>query len=175
MLAGTFTLDLPNYPTAGGWFFNPLAWQVLLVGGFALGLAWRRQMHVKLPAWLVAVAVGYLILAGIVRMQELWDYFPALPLPPLLWGFEKGYVAIPRLLHALALLVVVLGTPLWWLIGKVPNGSPLHAMGRNALAVFCWGSILCVAASVARFELTKRLGGGIPHRHCGGRGCILSP
>jgi hypothetical protein len=30
-------------------------------------------------------------------------------------------------------------------------------MGRNALAVFCWGSILCVVATVARFEI----GGGI--------------
>jgi hypothetical protein len=112
---------------------------------------------VKLPPWLVVIAVGYVILAGIVRVNQLWAYFPALPLPPLIWGFEKGYVALPRLLHGLALLVILLGTPLWSLLSRIPTSSPFHAMGRNALAVFCWGEILCLVATIARFEL----GGGI--------------
>ncbi len=155
--AGTFAVDLPNYPTPGGWYFNPFAWQILLVGGFALGIAWRQRLNVKLPPWLVVIAVGYVILAGIVRVNQLWAYFPALPLPPLIWGFEKGYVALPRLMHGLALLVILLGTPLWSLLSRIPTSSPFHAMGRNALAVFCWGEILCLVATIARFEL----GGGI--------------
>jgi hypothetical protein len=155
--AGTFAVDFPNYPTPGGWYFNPFAWQILLVGGFALGVAWRQRLNVKLPPWLVVIAVGYVILAGIVRVNQLWAYFPALPLPPLIWGFEKGYVALPRLLHGLALLVILLGTPLWSLLSRIPTSSPFHAMGRNALAVFCWGEILCLVATIARFEL----GGGI--------------
>jgi hypothetical protein len=155
--AGTFAVDLPNYPTPGGWYFNPFAWQILLVGGFALGVAWRQRLKVKLPPWLVVIAVGYVILAGIVRVNQLWAYFPALPLPPLIWGFEKGYVALPRLLHGLALLVILLGTPLWSLLSRIPTSSPFHAMGRNALAVFCWGEILCLVATIARVEL----GGGI--------------
>jgi hypothetical protein len=155
--AGTFAVDFPNYPTPGGWYFNPFAWQILLVGGFALGVAWRQRLNVKLPPWLVVIAVGYVILAGIVRVNQLWAYFPALPLPPLIWGFEKGYVALPRLLHGLALLVILLGTPLWSLLRRIPTSSPFHAMGRNALAVFCWGEILCLVATIARFEL----GGGI--------------
>jgi hypothetical protein len=155
--AGTFAVDLPNFPTPGGWYFNPFAWQILLVGGFALGVAWRQRLNVKLPPWLVVIAVGYVILAGIVRVNQLWAYFPALPLPPLIWGFEKGYVALPRLLHGLALLVILLGTPLWSLLSRIPTSSPFHAMGRNALAVFCWGEILCLVATIARFEL----GGGI--------------
>jgi hypothetical protein len=155
--AGTFALDFPNYPTHGGWYFNPFAWQILLVGGFALGMAWRRKLSLKLPAWLVVIAVGYVLLAAVVRVNQLWAYFPALPLPPLIWGFEKGYVALPRLLHGLALLVILLGTPLWALLGRIPASSPFHAMGRNALAVFCWGEILCLVATIARLEL----GGGI--------------
>jgi hypothetical protein len=151
--AGTFALDLPNYPTHGGWYFNPFAWQILLVGGFALGIAWRQKLSLKLPPWLVGIAVAYVVIAAIVRTQELWAYFPTLPLPPLIWGFEKGYVALPRLLHGVALLVILMGTPLWALLEKIPTSSPFHAMGRNGLAVFCWGSILCLVATVARFEL----------------------
>jgi hypothetical protein len=76
-----------------------------------------------------------------------------MPLPPLIWGFEKGYVALPRLLHCMALLVILMGSPLWALLKKIPPSSPFHAMGRNALAVFCCGSILCVVATIARFEI----------------------
>ena len=121
------------------------------------GMEVASGLKVKLPPWLVVIAVGYVILAGIVRVNQLWAYFPALPLPPLIWGFEKGYVALPRLLHGLALLVILLGTPLWSLLSRIPTSSPFHAMGRNALAVFCWGEILCLVATIARFEL----GGGI--------------
>jgi hypothetical protein len=157
LAAGTFALDLPKYPTHGGWYFNPFAWQILLVGGFILGVAWRQNRSMKLPTWLVVIAAAYVILAGIIRVRGLWDYFPWVPLPPLIWGFEKGYVALPRLLHGLALLVILLGTPLWSLLSRIPMTSPFHAMGRNALAVFCWGEILCLVATIARFEL----GGGI--------------
>ena len=153
LAAGTFTLDFPNYPNHGGWYFNPFAWQILLVGGFALGIAWRQKLSLKLPVWLVVIAIGYVILAGVVRVNHLWAYFPALPLPPRIWGFEKGYVALPRLLHGLALLVILLGTPLWSLLSKIPPSSPFHAIGRNALAVFCWGEILCLVATIARLEL----------------------
>ncbi len=32
--ARTFGINLPNWPEAGGWFFNPIAWQLV----FTLGL-----------------------------------------------------------------------------------------------------------------------------------------
>ena len=162
LAAGTFIIDFPNYPTHGGWYFNPFAWQILLVGGFALGIAWRQKLSLKLPVWLVVIAIGYVIFAAVVRVNQLWAYFPALPLPPLIWGFEKGYVALPRLLHGLALLVILLGTPLWSLLGRVPTSSPFHAMGRNALAVFCWGEILCLVATIARLESAPALPSTLP-------------
>src|SRR4051794_25658983 len=30
----TFSINLPTWPSDGAWFFNPLAWQLLLVLGF---------------------------------------------------------------------------------------------------------------------------------------------
>ncbi|WP_295807263.1 OpgC family protein, partial [uncultured Nitratireductor sp.] len=37
-LSGTFRLNLPNYPNPGGWFFNPVAWQLVYAVGIAGGL-----------------------------------------------------------------------------------------------------------------------------------------
>ena len=32
--ASMFSINLPTWPSDGAWFFNPLAWQLLLVLGF---------------------------------------------------------------------------------------------------------------------------------------------
>jgi hypothetical protein len=41
--AGLFRRNLPNFPTPGGWFFNPLSWQVLFVLGLLTGLALKES------------------------------------------------------------------------------------------------------------------------------------
>ena len=61
-LAGMFVIDMPNYPNAGGWFFNPFAWQLLFVIGFILG---QRQREGK------ALAVHPLALLGLRR--SIWS------------------------------------------------------------------------------------------------------
>ena len=59
-----FELNLPTWPVEGAWFFNPLAWQLLLVLGF-LGCEWSRDSETfnrwaarLMPLGLIGVAVG---------------------------------------------------------------------------------------------------------------------
>lgn len=160
-VAGTFALNLPHYPNVGGWAFNPFAWQVLFVAGFALGALWRNGMHIKLPLWLLWLAVGYLLLALVVTRLRIWDLAPNLPLPHRLWPWNKTYVSIARFLHLLALMVVVVGTPLWGWLQHIPHSTFVHAIGRNALPIYCWGSLLCVVGIVARAELNAGVLGDV--------------
>src|SRR5690606_13359377 len=39
LIAAQFRLNLPNFPNPGGWFFNPLSWQILFVIGLLSGAA----------------------------------------------------------------------------------------------------------------------------------------
>ncbi len=152
-LAGTFAIDMPKYPEKGGWFFNPFAWQVLFTGGFVLGVLWRRGWSFAIPRWLAWSAAAFVALALVVVQTRSWALLPALPHPHLLWSFEKGYVPLPRLLHVCALGVLLFATPLWDALAKIKPTSFVHAIGRNALPVFCWGSLGCLVAAVARSEL----------------------
>ncbi len=161
LATGTFGLNMPNYPNVGGWAFNPFAWQVLFVIGFALGVLWRDGHHIRIPAWLVWLALVYLLLALVVTRFRLWDLAPALPLPHRLWPWDKTYVSILRLLHLLALSVVVVGTPFWSWLQRVPPTTFVNAIGRNALPIFCWGSLLCVVAIIARLELNAGIAGDV--------------
>jgi hypothetical protein len=158
-IAGTFALDMPKYPETGGWFFNPFAWQVLFAGGFALGVLWRRGWCFEIPRWLAWSAAAFALLALVVVQTRSWALLPQLPSPHLLWSFEKGYVPLPRLLHVCALGVLLFATPVWRWLAAVPPTTFVHAIGRNALPVFCWGSLGCLAAAVARSELgTQAIG-----------------
>ena len=40
-VSGWFYLGLPNYPTGGTWFFNPMTWQVVFVTGLLIGVAMK--------------------------------------------------------------------------------------------------------------------------------------
>jgi hypothetical protein len=41
-LTGLFAWNMPAFPNPGGWFFNPLAWQVIFVTGLLTGVAMRQ-------------------------------------------------------------------------------------------------------------------------------------
>ncbi len=154
-----FALDVPNYPMPGGWFFNPLAWQLLFVIGFVLGQRQREAQPMPFSRLLYSLCVLYLLFAyWWVPFDWLINY-SGIDLPGRIWGFEKGYVAWPRLLHVLALGYVVMMSPLGRLMHLIPKTNSLTAMGRHSLPVFCAGSLLSMTGAVIRYEW----GGGISH------------
>jgi hypothetical protein len=154
-----FALDVPNYPMPGGWFFNPLAWQLLFVIGFVLGQRQREAQPMPFSRLLYGLCVLYLLLAYWWVPFDWLINFSGIELPGRIWGFEKGYVAWPRLLHVLALGYVVMMSPLGRLMHLIPKTNSLTAMGRHSLPVFCAGSLLSMTGAVIRYEW----GGGISH------------
>jgi len=168
-LAGCFRIDVPNYPTPGGWFFNPFAWQVIFVVGFALAIRMREGRPISFNPFLYAAALAYLVFCFYIVRFKGWDLIPKLPpFPERLTRFDKGYVSLPRLLHILALAYVVMLSPIGQWMKRIGEANPLAIMGRNSLPVFAWGSLLSMACFIARTELHGGLwldvlltGGGI--------------
>ena len=51
-LTGLFGWNKPAFPNPGGWFFDPLAWQVIFVTGLLTGVAMRQGRRlVPVRAW----------------------------------------------------------------------------------------------------------------------------
>lgn len=147
----TFELNLPSWPVPGQWFFNPFAWQVLLVLGY-LACEWSRGERAArwaqrlIPLGVVGVVVGaYIALRGLTP-----DPMNA-PEPRHFFINDKSYVSPLRLVHFVALVLAFHG--LFPLIGRhLPwLADQLSALGRNSLAVFSVGSIISLAAQLARF------------------------
>jgi hypothetical protein len=134
--------------------FNPLAWQVLFLGGAWLGR--RALLHGRaLPfraRWAPVVTAGAAtVLAAGLMVRLGWHGFVAWPLAaPAEWLVDKKDLAPARLLHALALA--------WLVAALVPREAGwmhlalsrwLAAIGRHSLQVFCVGLFFSWAASAA--------------------------
>jgi hypothetical protein len=148
-----FEVNLPTWPVEGTWFFNPFAWQLLLVLGF-LGSEWsqdsaefRRWARRLLPLGVVGVVVGAVVAGFDLKPDPL-----SVPEPRLLFIFDKSNLSPGRLVHFIAVVLAfqslygVIAPYIPWLARQ------LSALGRNSLAVFSMGSILSLAGQLLRFE-----------------------
>lgn len=153
LLTQLFAWNLPTWPGQGGWYFNPLAWQLLFALGLAVGWAVRQgRVLLGFHLWLYAVASLYVLVALAMKLAE---YYPApgdLPLPFFLYGQEKTFMTLPRVLHLLALVYLIAYLPRAWFSRLNPTGA-FTVMGRNALPVFVAGSVLAILAQVLRDAL----------------------
>lgn len=171
-------VSLPSLRPGAGLEFNPLAWQVLFLGGAWLGRrALLRGRGIALPpGWARAVdwACG-LFLAGALAMRVALlgpDYAPW-PAPPFGepgWLHAKADLPLPALLHALALAWLVARMvpreAVWmrtWLAARVAT------IGRFSLEVFClglflaWGAdhLLALSGGALAVDFGVTLGGAV--------------
>jgi hypothetical protein len=129
--------------------FNPLAWQVLFMLGVCLG---RRMLLYgrTLPRSRALTIAAVVVLAVGLLLRLSW--FGALPfnlgIPESDWIIGKDDLALPRILHALALaLLVARLTPREAPWMHVPLARWLAAAGRHSLHVFCLGLFLSWAVT----------------------------
>jgi hypothetical protein len=173
-----FRLTLPTWPVSGTWFFNPLAWQVLLVLGFTLARpdfgpgAFVRRYIVPLRV----LALPIVILGLLVALLGWWPDPTKVPSPKLFFIADKTYVTPIRLIQFLSLVAVfsILFPYIRWLADLPYLRRPvmgliglLAMLGRNSLYVFCIGSLLGVLAQIVRYYYRGSVGSDTAVVICG--------
>lgn len=150
LVAGVFQLAPPNYPTQGYWFLNPLSWQFLFVIGIA------ATMHVKrggrLPSGTVwtSLSLAYVVGALAWVYSPMWGQDGWRGLPLFLAGFDKSFLALPRLLDILALAYLLTRLPALSNLARVSPGNPLAIFGKHSLPVFILGTVLAMIGQVMK-------------------------
>jgi len=176
-LAGQFRLNFPNYPTSGGWFFNPLSWQLLFVVGLLSGVMMKQGRRlVPLNSVLLSILAAFLLIVLLwVKIEAVGDAgrnvlgsLSDLGLPFYLTWFDKTFLALPRLAHALALFYVLSALAPIRGLAATRAAAPLRLMGRHGLAVFATGTVLSLALQALRVTMepdlatdTLMIGGGL--------------
>lgn len=147
-----FGLNMPQYPTGGSWFFNPIAWQFLFTLGFVAGALARQGTPVPFHRTIFWAAAGFLALSLFWRIAGF--HLPAayVPWPEALFGFSKTHEALFRLVHVLALIYVFVYSPLGALARRIPADNIVAVVGRHSLPIFCAGSLLSMTGFVLRTQ-----------------------
>jgi hypothetical protein len=152
VVARLFSLNLSSW-TGGGWFFNPLTWQLLFMMGAILAYAPGEapQRHKR---WIDAVSV-LIMLFGVVMQWGVWQHpdsvaFLPQPLIRVLMSVDKGGLHPFRLISILALT--------WLCVRLVPRdaawvrsivAAPFVMAGQHSLPVFCAGIFLAFLGRLA--------------------------
>lgn len=154
LIANILHLGPPNYPGNGVWYFNPLTWQLIFTIGFCGGVHLRRGTKMAPSPVIYGLSLGYLVAAALLVMIPLWGLFPVMPEWVWITGFNKSWVGIFRLLHLLALVYVVLCSPVpAWLKARLSHDNWIVSLGRNTLPVFWLSTLLAVIGHVIRQEV----------------------
>jgi hypothetical protein len=152
MAARLFNLNLSSW-TGGGWFFNPLTWQLLFMMGailaYAPGEAPRR--HVK---WIDAVSLAIMVF-GLIMQWVVWQYPVVVGHLPegvvrILMSVDKGGLHPFRLLSILALTWLctrLVRADARWL--RTVFAAPFVMAGQHSLPVFCAGIFLAFLGRLA--------------------------
>jgi hypothetical protein len=160
-----FGLKLPSLDPDGEIQFNPLAWQILFLGGAWLGrraLLDGQALSLPVPARRVALAAVLAVLAAGLVMRLTWYGFTPWPAPfgELYWIEGKQDLSVPRLAHAMALAFVVAALvprDAAWMHRAVAQA--VARVGQYSLEVFCLGLFLSWGATAA-FRLAPAQGVG---------------
>jgi hypothetical protein len=144
LAAWLFDVTPPRLGSGTSIGFNPLAWQVLFMLGAYLGRRMLMFGRTVPPSRTLTIAAALVLIAGLILRL---NWFGALPfdlgVSENAWIIGKNELALPRVLHALALALIVARV--------TPRDAPwmhtmparwLAAAGRHSLHVFCLGLFL---------------------------------
>ncbi|WP_172293680.1 OpgC family protein [Pseudoruegeria sp. HB172150] len=155
--AGVWRLNIPNAPGTGEWFFDPLSWQFVFVVGLLIGIHMRRDERFVPKNWILfgiaaftlvfVLAWKYIPEVGDFMNHQMWR-LGQLGAPFHIVTHEKAYLAMPRLLHILAMVYVVSCLPVITRACGHKLAEPLRLMGRQGLLVFSAGTLMALSFQV---------------------------
>ncbi|MCF1709231.1 OpgC domain-containing protein [Tabrizicola sp. J26] len=153
VVAGFSGWNFPSYPKPGGWFFNPLTWQIVFIFGIVTGVELKQGRRlVPIRRDLQWISGIYLLISALLaQIHLLGDAFntwlwQALQdgWPRFITTIDKMHETWPRLLHILALGYLL--STLGWVRTAAASrfAAPLALLGRHSLPVFACGSLLAL-------------------------------
>ena len=138
---------------ATAWTFNPLAWQFVFVLGAAMDCGRQRGWGWLIePPRALKLACIAILLFGFLAIDpwQLWPNFAASLFPRAALSDDWKASAPPwRVLHGLALLLLLLSSRSVGRLAVWPGLAAVRACGRAALPVFAAGCLLALLGRIA--------------------------
>lgn len=161
--AGTqlFGWNATTHPSGQGWFFDPFAWQFVMVIGAAFG---SGQMNAYKPLLFSRpVVIGSAVVAVVAATMQFTNQVNAMfPSMPTLFLIEipidKSMLEPARLISFFAIAILAAHfMPGAARLARFALVRALARCGRHSLAIFCVGTLLAVPGHVIWMEAGRSL------------------
>lgn len=144
--------NFPAFQRAEGWYFNPVAWQLLFTTG-AVAAAFARSADHSIDAKVAIPAGAYVVFAFMIAAP--WVSVPWLPDQPaisreVVGSINKNDLSLWRYFHVLALACVaaaLVPAASAWL--QKPWAKALSRCGQFSLEIFALGTLLSFLGWIA--------------------------
>lgn len=153
--------NLPEWPT-NQWYFNPLAWQFLVVLGAWWAIRGYRMFWPRIVSWpVVALAIAYLCFGFVIALS--WEIEPLASVIPgdigrLIYPINKPDLDPVRLLHFLAIAVIVARfVPRNWRGFAIVGLRGAIRCGECSLETYCAAVVLSLLAGLCLTELSNSI------------------
>ena len=160
VLVHVFGWTVPAWPN-NVWFFNPLAWQFLIVLGAWWVIEGKRFWPWVTSRTALVLAVLYLAFSFIIALSwSIKSLEPPVPqtLTNLLFPVDKTNLSPLRVLHFLALAILAARfVPHTWRGLMTPVMRGAMRCGENSLPIYCLGVLLALASHVALLDISDGL------------------
>ncbi|OPB34871.1 OpgC family protein [Bartonella taylorii] len=154
LVCGFYKIAPPSYPLEGKWFLNPLSWQFLFIIGLTATLSLKQGKTITFKPFWIVLSAGYLLLAFLWVRFNWWGILGWLGWSSPLINFNKTFLSLPRLLHIVALSVLVLCLPRLHKWFCVSPQNPLAILGKHSLPVFVMGTVFAMFGQVFKTVVT---------------------
>ncbi|WP_338822059.1 OpgC domain-containing protein [Bradyrhizobium septentrionale] len=158
-LVQCFGWNLPEWPI-NQWYFNPFAWQFLVVLGAWWAIRGHRMFWRNITSWpVVALAIAYLGFSLVITLS--WEIEPLAAAIPsyvarVIYPIDKTDLDPLRLLHFLAIAVVVARfVPLNWQLFKRGGLKGAIRCGERSLETYCAAVVLSLLAGLYLTEVSN--------------------
>jgi len=159
-LVYVFGWSVPAWPN-NVWFFNPLAWQLLIVLGAWCVIEGKKFRQSVVSRTALVLAVLYLAFSLIIALS--WRIRPLETLVPqtltnLFFPLDKSNLSPLRLLHFFSLAILAAWfVPHNWRGPMMPVMRGAVRCGQNSLPIYCLGVLLALACHVALLDISDGL------------------
>ncbi len=151
-------INLPNWFSPNGWYFDPFAWQFLFtLGALAAILTQAQGGNLPRRRWLVAGSWAYLAFSALESFP--WSQWGLPDLTPLAISPPSKTPLSPlRLIDVMAIFYLVQSSTLMSRAAATRGGQALAMLGRHSLEVFSAGTVLDMFAKLLFTTFGKEAG-----------------
>ncbi len=149
-LARLSGVNAPSWPDPGAWYFNPAAWQLIFALGLFSGLSSRKGAAIPVSPALSGLAHG-VTLVGALVVSNGFGFIPGLlDIAGRYLDWDKTDLGVVRIVDFLALAYLVHGSNVTGRLERTIVYRPLVMLGRQALPIYCLGSLLSAVGQILR-------------------------